>query len=113
MLKTEDALITGLATAAVVIAVYQHNLPAVAQVRASAPNNKHVESSRKQAAIISLGVVSGIALIARDPTVFVIGGSVLIGADLAHRLANATDQKSGKILTPDTTGDATAAPTGS
>jgi len=109
-LKTETALLTGLATAAVVVAVYQHNLPPAAQVRASAPGNPHVASSRRQAAIIAAGVVGAISILAKDPTVFVIGGATLIALDVTHRAANATDHTTGKI--PQPAPDATAAPTG-
>lgn len=101
MLKQENALITGLATAAVVFAVYQTHMPTVAGVRASAPGNKHIDASRKGSAIIATGMVAAISLIARDPTVFLIGGGAVIAADLAHRLANATDNQSGKLPGPD------------
>jgi hypothetical protein len=107
-LKQEDALLTGLATAAVVYAVYQTHLPTVAGVRASKPGNKAVEASRKQATVIAVGVVAGISLLARSPTVFVIGGAMVIGLDVVHRMANATDNTTGKVVDAGT--DATAAP---
>lgn len=110
-LKQENALLTGLAVAAVVVAVYQHNMPSVAAVRGSQPDNKHVAASRRQAAIITGGIVGAISLLAKDPTVFVIGGSTLIALDITQRMANATDHKTGKV--PSVAPDATAAPTGS
>lgn len=107
-LKQEDALITGLATAAVVYAVYQTHLPTVAGARASQAGNKHLAASRKTATIIAAGVVAGISLLAKSPTIFLIGGGTLILLDISHRLANATDNVSGQI--PTTAPDATAAP---
>lgn len=107
-LKQEDALITGLATAAVVWAVYQTHLPTVAGARASGLDNMHLSASRKSASIIAIGVVGAISLLSRSPTVFIIGGGTVVAIDVAHRLANATDHNSGKIPAAGT--DATAAP---
>jgi|SRR5581483_3744931 len=107
-LKQEDALLTGLATAAVVYAVYQTHLPTVAGARASKAGNKHMETGRKQATIIAVGVVAGISLLARSPTVFVIGGAMVIALDTVHRMANATDNQTGTVVPAD--GDSTAAP---
>lgn len=110
-LKQQDALLTGLATAAVVITIYQHNMPAVAQVRASKPGNQHVSASRQQAAIIGVVIVAGISWLAKDPTVWVVAGTTLVALDISQRMANATDNVSGKI--PAAAPDATAAPTDS
>jgi hypothetical protein len=112
-LKQEDALITGLATLAVVGAVYQLHLPTVAGARASdngpgAAGNVHLSSARKSASIIAVGVVAAISLLSKSPTVFLIGGAGVIAFDFSHRLANATDKQSGQI--PTVAPDATAAP---
>jgi hypothetical protein len=102
MLKQEDALLTGLAVAAVVGGIYAAQMPTVAASRASAPGadgkgNMHVEGARKSATWTAAIVVVGASLIARDPTVFVIGGVVVIALDFAHRIANCTDNKTGKV----------------
>jgi hypothetical protein len=96
-MKAESSLIIGLATAAVVYGIYQVNLPTTAAVRASEPNNQHIESSRKAATWEAAAIVGGVSLLAHDPTVFVIGGAVLVLMDFTHRAANATDNVSGKI----------------
>jgi hypothetical protein len=96
-MKAEQSLIVGLATAAVVYGVYQTNLPTTAAVRASTPDNQHVDSSRKAATWEAAAVVAGISLIAHDPTVFVIGGALVIMLDFTHRHANAVDNVTGKI----------------
>lgn len=98
MLKQEDALLTGLAVAAVVAGIHAVGVPNVASVRASAPGNKHLEASRKSTSWTAAIVVVGAALLARDPTVFVIGGTVVIALDFAQRIANNTDNQSGKIM---------------
>lgn len=99
MLKQEDALLTGLGVAAVVGAIYAVHIPTVAATRASAAGNMHLDSARKSADWIAAGVVVGASLLAKDPTVFVIGGVVVIALSFAHRIANATDHQSGQVPT--------------
>jgi len=101
MLKQEDALLTGLAVAAVVGGIYAVSMPTVAASRASAAGNQHIEATRKSTTWTASIVVVGASLLAKDPTVFVIGGVVVIALDFAHRVANATDRQSGKIANSD------------
>jgi hypothetical protein len=108
MLKQEDALITGAATLAVVVAIYTASLPTVAGARASQPGNPHLETSRKSATWMAAGVVGAISLLSKSPTVFLIGGAGLIALDFLHRHANATDNTTGQV--PVTGTDQTAAP---
>lgn len=98
-LKQEDALLTGLGVAAVVLGITAVHMPTVAAARASAPGNKHMDGARKSNVWIAAGVVVLASLLAKDPTVFVIGGTVVIAVDITHRLANATDNQSGKVVT--------------
>jgi 4-amino-4-deoxy-L-arabinose transferase-like glycosyltransferase len=97
MLKQEDALLTGLAVAAVVGGIYAVHVPTVAASRASAPGNMHIEASRKSATWTAAVVVVGASLLAKDPTVFVIGGVVVIALDFAHRYANAVNNQTGQV----------------
>jgi hypothetical protein len=96
-LKAEHSLLIGLATAAAVGVVYQQNLPSNAQVRASSPNNQHINTSRTVATWEAAAIVAGIAFLAHDPTVFVIGGVTMIALDFGARHANATDNVTGQI----------------
>jgi hypothetical protein len=96
-LKADTSLIVGLATAALAFGIYQINLPTTAAVRASEPNNQHVDSSRKMATWEAAAAVAGVSLLAHDPTVFVIGGAVVVFLDFSHRAANSTDNVTGKI----------------
>lgn len=114
--KGSDALITGLATAAVVYGIYQVHLPTVAAARSSGPDNKHLESSRKSSTWTAAAVVVGATVLGKvgvgsgfASTVFIVGGTVVIALDFAHRLANKTDNQSGKIIMP--AADSTAPPT--
>jgi hypothetical protein len=98
-LKQEASLLTGLGVAAVVLGITAVHMPTVAAARASAPGNKHINSARTSQTAIAAGVVVLASLLAKDPTVFVIGGTVVIAVDFAHRLANSTDNQTGKVVT--------------
>lgn len=104
--SSTDAIITGLAVAGVIAAVNAVHMPTVASTRASAPHNQHIEAARKSNLYIGSAIVIGASLLARAgagsgfaSTVFIIGGAAVIGLDVAHRLGNATDNQSGKIIT--------------
>jgi hypothetical protein len=106
--SSNDAIITGLGVAAVIVGINAVHMPTVASTRASASGNQHIEAARKSNAWIGAAVVIGASLLAKAggggngfaSTVFIIGGATVVGLDVAHRLANATDQKSGKIIQP-------------
>lgn len=109
-LKQEHALLVGVATAGVVFGIYQLNMPTVAGARASKPGNIHLESARQGSTITAASLVVLLGLLSADPTVFVIGGVSVLALDASHRVANATDNGTGKIPAPGQTG---AAATGS
>jgi hypothetical protein len=95
-LKPEISIPVGLATAALVYAVYSNATPSITEIRAAKPMDTDVEASRKLAAWTSAGIVGGVSLVAKDPTIFIIGGSMVIVLDWWHRHANAVDPMTGK-----------------
>ena len=108
-LKPEISLTVGLATATVVYGVYSQATPTVADIRAVPQHDDNIESSRKLAAWTAAAVVAGVSLIAKDPTVFVVGGAMVIGMDWWTRHANAVNPMTGRA----STAPANMAPTGS
>lgn len=106
MLKPEVSLGVGLATAAVVYSVYQNATPTIADIRTGPPQDDHIDSSRKMAAWTAAGVVGGISLIARDATVFIIGGAMVVALDWWTRHANAVNPDTGKAVLPAPSGNA-------
>jgi hypothetical protein len=78
----------GLATAAVVYGVYTTALPSVADIRTTPQNNADVESTEKTAAWMSAAVVGGISLIAKDATVFILGGAMILGLSWWYKHAD-------------------------
>jgi hypothetical protein len=95
-LKPDMSVSVGLATAAVVYAVYSNATPSITEIRAAKPNDSDVEASRKMASWLSAGVVGGISLITKDPTIFIIGGGMVIALDWYTRHANLVNPTVGK-----------------
>jgi hypothetical protein len=103
LLKPEGSLTAGVATMAIVYAIYSHSLPSQAEIHATAANDDNIEAARKKAIISSAAVVGGISLIARDPTVFILGSFTAVGLDFMARHANATSPETGKLVAYGTT----------
>lgn len=78
MLKPEASIGVGLATAAVVYGVYTTAVPSIADVRSLPQGTRDIEASERSAAWMSAAVVGAISLIAKDPTVFILGGSMVV-----------------------------------
>jgi hypothetical protein len=98
MLKPESAVMTGLAVGALVVAVYSKALPSQADVRVGQVQDDDIDSSRKAAAWTSAGVVAAVSLIAGDPTVFIIGGTMVVSMDWWIRHANANNPSLARFL---------------
>jgi hypothetical protein len=76
-LATPEASIgTGLAVGVVAYSVFQAHLPSVADVRTVEPGNGDVHAGLKSSAWQAAGATAAISLIARDATVFIIGGAI-------------------------------------
>lgn len=78
----------GLAVGAMVGMVFTHAMPTLVDHRVGDVDDPVAASALKTATWTSIGVVTATALIARDPTVFVLGGAVTVGFNLWHRHAN-------------------------
>jgi hypothetical protein len=99
-LKPNESIMAGLAITALVYGVYSNATPTITEIRAAKPGDTDVEASRKMAAWTAGSVVAGVSLIAKDPTIFIIGGSAVIIIDWWHRHANAVDPRSGRAVAP-------------
>jgi hypothetical protein len=90
----EASLGVGLGTAAIVWAIYSGHLPGVAETRVNPPGDDILAGTERTASWIAAGFVGGIAWIAKDPTVLVIGGVTLLALSWAHKHANQHDPMS-------------------
>lgn len=100
MLKREVSLGVGLATMALVYGVYQGAMPSVAEARATPAGDTTLASTERAATWTAGAVVAGVSLIARDPTVFILGGSALVIMAWWHRHANQHDPTQGAATLP-------------
>lgn len=99
IIKTPEGSITlGVAVAALVYMTYTFSTPSTAVIHATQANDNNIDAGRKKAAILSAGVVGGVALLARDKTIFVLGGAMLIALDWHTRHANAVSPETGQVV---------------
>lgn len=78
IMKPSDELIVSATGIAIVMAIYAQNTPNLADVRADQPGNVNTFKSTKMAAITSIAVVGTLALLAKSPTVFTVGGAMVL-----------------------------------
>lgn len=107
-LKPEFSIMGGLAVGGVVCAIHANANPPAADVRALPAGTADIDTSERAATWMSVGVVAGISLLAKDPTIFIIGSAFAIGMALWTRHSNHVESIGGKYLSP---GDAMAAGT--
>lgn len=108
MLRPEVSLPIAAATATIVFGIYQTHLPTVAETRVTQPGHPAIQSSRKTATWEAAAVVAGISLLAADPTIFIVGGAMVVALDMIHRHADAVNPATNKIVASGE-GSATAA----
>lgn len=96
-MKPEVSLPASLATGAVVWGIYSNALPTLPDVRVGKPNDPDIDGARKAAAWTAAATVAGISLIAKDSTIFIVGGFMVIAADWWFRHANAKNPMIGGI----------------
>lgn len=88
-LKLEASVVAGLATGALVYGTYQMALPNTADIRSLESQNVDITGAEKTAEWTAAAIVAGVSLIARDPTIFVIGGTIMVAVAWMNRHANA------------------------
>jgi hypothetical protein len=81
----------GLATAGLVLAIHSQATPSMADIRVAAPNDDHIDRSERAATWLSVGVVASISLLAKDPTIFIIGGATVVAIAWWTRYGNAVN----------------------
>lgn len=99
-LERKTSVAVGLATMGLVWGVYGQVLPRVADLRAGDAHNDQAASAEKAARWTSGGLVVGVSLITKDPTVFIMGAVAVIAFSWLHRHANAIDPQLGTTVIP-------------
>ena len=96
-LKPEASIMSALAVSAVVFAIHSNATPTNADMQGLPVGTKDVDRSERQATWLSAGVVAGISLLAKDPTIFVVGSAVTVALAFTSRHALWTESKTGML----------------
>lgn len=99
-LKPEVSLTVAAATGALVYTIFQAELPSMADVNAAPAHNPFVGKSINSAGWAAAAAVAGISLLAKDPTVFVVGGSLAAFLTWRAKHANMTNPATGQVTLP-------------
>src|SRR5215472_3539271 len=100
ILKPEGSVVSGIAVAGAVWAIYSMNVGPVSQAHASDANHPANESARKKAGYIAFTFVSAITLITRDANVGLLGYASIIAMDLQYRHAIMAHPGNGEMQPP-------------
>lgn len=96
--KPENSIIAGLAVIALVIANYNLHVGSNASVGATDAWDPNLQASSKKAGWSSLALVSGVALLARDPNIVILGGAAIIAMHASTVHAMAVHPQTGQIV---------------
>jgi hypothetical protein len=101
-LKPNEEIIAATFGVTAVVAVWTKMTPNSADVRAdteNGSNNPVVHKSTRAFAVTSATIISGIALLAKSPAVFVAGAATIVILAVSDWHANATSAATGKPTT--------------
>lgn len=87
-LKPSDELVVGGLSATIVYAIFAINAPNLADVRYDQPGNMNTYKSVNTATWTATAVVASLSLLAKSPTVFIIGGAMILAETWKHHFAN-------------------------
>jgi hypothetical protein len=99
-LKPEFSIMGGLAVGSIVYAIHANATPPQADIRALPANQADIDKAERAATWLSVGVVAGISLLARDPGIFMIGSAAAIAMAVWTRHNNAVESMAGRYLSP-------------
>lgn len=90
----------GLALGALVGLMYQHGLPSLIDHRVGDQDDEIAAKAERTITRTTALLVTGVALLAKDPTVFVMGGASVVGFALLHKHANMVNPLTGRATAP-------------
>jgi hypothetical protein len=96
-LKPNEEIQVAALSAAVVYGVFQLNAPNLADVKAAPSGNKNVHGSVKTAAWTATAVTAGLALLAKSPTIFIVGALMTVAESWKYYHANAVNPATGSV----------------
>lgn len=87
-LKPEVSIGMGLAVATLVYAIHTNATPSRGDIRTLPEGNPDIEAEERKATWQAAGIVAGVSLMARDPIIFILGGTMVIAEAWMTRHAN-------------------------
>lgn len=99
-LKPEMSLAVAAATGVLVYGIFTVELPNTADVQAAPAHNPFIKNSVTVAGWSSAAAVAGISLLAKDPTVFVVGGALAAFLTWRYKHANMVEPSTGQVTLP-------------
>jgi len=99
-LKPEISLGASLAVMALDYGIYQLNMPSTADVKSTAPHNQAIGSSLKAADWTAISACGALAILAKDPNIFIFGGGFAVALHWFYTHANAVSPQSGQVTLP-------------
>jgi hypothetical protein len=100
VLRPEGSIVAGVAVVGLVYAVYQLNVGEVSSAAATDAHHPLLDSSKRKAGWTSVALVAGVALLARDPNIVILGGASIIAMEASYRHAIMQDPNTGAIVPP-------------
>lgn len=100
ILKPEGSIVSGIAVAGAVYAIYQLDLGPVSQVHMTGANHPALETSRKKAGYTSFIAVSILTLLTRDGNVGLLGYLSIVAMEAHYRHAIMADSITGEMQPP-------------
>jgi hypothetical protein len=98
-LKPSEEIVAASFSVAAVVGIFSMHAPNLADVRGDGANNDNTRRSVRSAILTSIAVVSGMALLAKSPAIYVIGGLTIAveGFQFAH--ANTLSRDTARVTT--------------
>lgn len=98
--RPADSLVMAGATVGLVIAVYNGGLGSMAVAHATDPHDVNLMGAKRKAGWTALAAVAGIALMARDANVVILGGASIVAMELGFIHAIHSNTATGRLENP-------------
>jgi hypothetical protein len=100
LLNPSQSVAIGIGMGALDFLIFSQHLPATADIRTAPAGNDDVETSRRQATIMAVGINGLVSVMTRDWNVFIIGGAVTAAMSILVAHANAVHPETGTMKAP-------------
>jgi hypothetical protein len=99
-LKPEASILGGIAVMALVFGIHQQATPSQTDIQALPQGIPDIDKASKTATWLSIVAVSGIALLAKDTGIFIMGSAATVGMKVWSDHSNWTESVVGRYLSP-------------